>query len=139
MKDLSLLQPVLVQAALTFVLLFWMGGARFAALRAGTVDLGGDGERTKWRGRAGILSNAFHNQLEMPVLFYAAVAFALLADAADWEMQVFAWAFVAFRIVHAAIFTTYNVVMHRAMAYLASNIALIAMWVNLALTVFLGW
>ena len=139
MKDLSILQPVLVQGALAFVLFFWMGKVRLDSFRAGTVQPGAPGERPKWPGRAGTISNAFHNQFEMPILFYAIVAFSMLADAADWEMKAFAWAFVLFRIAHAAIFTTYNYIPHRFMAYLASNIALIAMWVNLALTVFLGW
>lgn len=138
MKELTLLQPVLVQVALTFVLLFWMAKVRLEAIRAGTVQRGEPGTRPVWPGRAGTISNAFHNQLEMPVLFYAAVAFSMIAGVTGWEMTALAWAFSGFRIVHALIFTTYNYIPHRFMAYLASNIALIGMWVCLALTVIKG-
>lgn len=137
--DKSLLVPVLVQALLTFVLMFWMGFERYRAYRDRQVQMGPPGTRPVWTGRAGTISNAFHNQLEMPMLFYAVAAFALITDAADWEMTALAWVFVALRLVHAAIHTTYNYIPHRFFAYLASNVALIAIWVNLGIWVLLGW
>jgi hypothetical protein len=139
MKDLSILKPVLAQALLTFVLLFWMAKERYGAVRSGAVVQNDPGVRPVWSGRAGAVSNAFHNALEMPVLFFAAAAFAMLADAVDGEMLAFAWIYVICRVVQALIHGTYNYIPHRFLAYLGSNIALIAMWVNLALTVLLGW
>lgn len=135
MKDLSLLKPVLAQASLAFLLLFWMAKERVAAIRNGTVQRGQPGTRPVWVGRSGIVSNAFHNQLEMPILFYAVAAFALIADAADETMVWLAWGYVALRLVHALIHTTYNHIPHRFVAYLASNVILIAMWVRLGLKV----
>ncbi len=131
MKDISLLYPVFVQAALTFVLMFWMARERFKAFRDKTVQMGPAGTRPVWTGRAGIVSNAFHNQLEMPMLFYAVVAFTILANGADEVSMMLAWAFAGLRIVHAIIHTTYNNIPHRFAAYVASNIVLLAMWVRL--------
>jgi hypothetical protein len=139
MKDLSIMKPVFAQVLLTFVVLFWMAKERATAFRAKTVVDNGPGIRPTWPGRAGAISNAYHNLLELPVLFYAAAAFALLTDAVDGEMLVFAWAFVAFRAAQALIHATYNYIPHRFLAFLGSVITLIAMWVNLALTVLLGW
>jgi hypothetical protein len=138
MKDLSILKPVMAQALLTFAVLFLMAYERFKAFRAGTVVSNGPGSRPTWPGRAGAVSNAYHNLLEMPMLFFAVCAFALIADAADGEMVVLAWLYVALRTAQALIHTTYNYIPHRFFAFLGSNFALIAMWVNLALTVLLG-
>ena len=138
MKDVSILKPVLAQVLLTFVILFWMAKERLGAMRAGKVTGGTGGARPVWPERAAVVSNAFHNQFEMPVLFYAAAAFALAAGMADTKMIGLAWAYVALRWVHTAIHTTYNYIPHRFLAYLASNFVLIAMWVNLALGVFIG-
>jgi hypothetical protein len=139
MKDLSILKPVFAQALLTFIVLFVMAKERLVAFRAGTVTDNGPGTRPTWPGRAAAVSNAYHNLLELPLLFYAVVAFALIAGAVDGEMIVLAWIYVAFRIVQAAIHVTYNHIPHRFLAFLGSVITLIAMWVNLALSVLLGW
>lgn len=127
--DRTILQPVLVQAGLTFVLLFWMAKERLAAIRAGSVIRNADGVRPTWTGRAGTISNAFHNQLEMPILFYVVVILALITGSAGTTLTWLAWGYVALRLLHAAIHTTYNKVMHRFIVFGLSNIILIAMWV----------
>jgi hypothetical protein len=139
MKDLSIMKPVFAQVLLTFIVLFWMAKERLVAFRAKTVVDNGPGIRPSWPGRAGAISNAYHNLLELPMLFYAVVAFAMIADAVDGEMIVLAWIYVAFRVVQAVIHATYNHIPHRFLAFLGSVITLIAMWVNLALSVLLGW
>jgi hypothetical protein len=139
MKDLSIMKPVFAQVLLTFIVLFWMAKERFVAFRAGNVVNNGPGTRPTWPGRAGTISNAYHNLLELPMLFYAVVAFAMIADAIDGEMIVLAWIYVACRTAQALVHTTYNYIPHRFYAFLASIFALIAMWVNLALSVLLGW
>jgi hypothetical protein len=135
MKDVAILYPVFVQIALTFVLLYWMGLARLGAVRARQVRLGEPGSRIVWTGRAGTISDAFHNQLEVPLLFYAVAAFAMLTNAVDQPMVILAWLFVALRLVHAGIFVTYNKVTHRFMAFLLGTMVVAAMWIKLALHV----
>ena len=84
MSVAAILAPAFVQVALTFVLMLWMGRARFAAVRAGQVKVEDIalGQRA-WPDRVMQIVNAFHNQFETPVLFYALVAFALLTRQAD--------------------------------------------------------
>ena len=139
MKDLSILDPVFVQVLLTFLLQMWMGRERQAAVRAKTVRRGEhEGAKPVWPERAGVVSNAFHNQLEMPMLFYAVVAFALIAGAADGFMLALAWAFAISRYVHAAIYTTYNKIEHRFLVYLFGSMVVWSMWALLALRVMTG-
>lgn len=136
---MTILYPVLVQVGLTYFLQLWMGRERLKAVRAGTVQRGANaGIRPTWPARAGVISNAFHNQLEMPMLFYAASAFALLANAADPTMIALAWGFAILRLVHAIIHTTYNNVAHRFTVYIISSMVLLAMWVRLGLHVAYG-
>jgi hypothetical protein len=135
MKDLSLLQPVFAQVLLTFVLLFWMGYARFSAWGTPNVVRGEPGTRPIWKGRAGHVSNAFHNQIEMPILFYALVALVLIANVQDHTLVMLAWLYVALRYAQAIIHTTYNFIPHRFFVFLAGNAVLLAMWVMFALRV----
>ena len=72
----------------------------------------------------------------MPMLFFVVVILAILTGSADYPMTALAWVYVILRIIHAAIFTTYNKIMHRFLAYLLSNLVLLAMWVKLAIHVF---
>lgn len=130
--ELSIVKPVLLQAGLTFFLLFWMGFERVGAIRAGTVIRNQPGVRPTWPGRAGTVSNAYHNQLEMPVLFYAVVLCALAINAVDGVMIQLAWAYAILRLVHAAIHTTYNKIPHRFGVFILSNLVLLAMWGKLA-------
>lgn len=129
MSPVALVYPVLVQAALTFVLAYWMGVLRYRVTASRTVRikdmaLGQD----VWPERAKQIGNAFHNQLQMPILFYAVCAFAILTAKIDTVLVVLAWCYVAARLVHAYIHTTSNYVPWRFMAFQASGIALVLMW-----------
>lgn len=134
----AILYPVFVQVALTFILLFWMGFERGKAYRTGVVRVESASQKPVYPERAAIMSNAFHNQLEMPMLFYAAVAFSMLAGAVDSVIIALAWSFALFRLLHAGIHTTYNHVPHRFVAYLVSSALLMAMWVKLFIHVSTG-
>lgn len=74
----------------------------------------------------------FKNLFEVPVLFYLAVVLTLVTHSANSVIVIAAWVFVACRIVHALIHTTYNKVMHRFGIYVAGCAALWTMWVLLA-------
>jgi hypothetical protein len=135
----AILAPIFVQVALTFGLMLAMGRARFAAARAGQVALKDIalGERA-WPPKVQQIVNAFHNQLELPLLFYALAAFAILARKADLLFVVMAWAFVLTRFVHAFIYVTSNVVMRRFQAFLAGALILMAMWLIFAVRILFG-
>jgi hypothetical protein len=139
MSTPAVLAPVFAQVALTFVLLFWMGSARFAAVRAGEVQVEDIalGERA-WPDRVTRIANAFHNQFETPVLFYALVAFALLTAKADLSFVVLSWLFVLSRLAHAYVYATSNPVMLRFRIFLAGTLVLMAMWIVLAASLLAG-
>jgi len=130
----DILLPVFVQVALTFFLLFWMGGVRFRAVKAGEVDTERAlYDKSAWPAKAAQAGNSFVNQFEIPVLFYVVVALALFTRQADFVSVVLSWIFVLSRIVHAIVHVTSNNIGLRFPAYMVGVIALIAMWVIFAL------
>jgi hypothetical protein len=131
------LLPVFVQVGLTFMLLLWLGKSRVGALRRGEARMADIalGERN-WPKRILQIQNSFHNQFELPVLYYALVALALIARKADTLFVVMSWMFVASRLVHAFIHTTSNKVIWRFQAFVAGVMILVAMWVIFGLRVF---
>jgi hypothetical protein len=137
MSITAILLPVFVLVGLTFILLLMTGNRRFASLRSGEVKVGDIalGERN-WPKRVLQLQNAFHNQFEMPVLFYLLVAFALITRKADMLFVVMSWMFVASRLVHALIHTTSNKVMWRFQAFAVGVLILAIMWVIFAIRIF---
>jgi len=140
MNATQLLYPVFVQVALTFVLLFWMGRARLAALtnrelKVSDVSLG----QRAWPAKVMQISNTYQNQFELPMLFFALVAFAMINPRnVDIVMIVLAWGFVVSRIAHAAIYTTSNAIRQRFSAFLIGGIFLLAMWVLFAARIIAG-
>ena len=135
----AVLAPVFVQVALTFFVLFWMGRKRFAALKTREVRIKDIalGERA-WPAQVTQVSNTYMNQFEMPVLFYALVAFALITRTADLLFVAMAWLFVLCRLAHAFIYTTTNNIQHRFAAFLASSIVLMLMWIVFAVRILLS-
>jgi hypothetical protein len=132
----DILAPLFVMVALTFVLLVWMGAVRFAAVRRGEVRvrdiaLG----QSNWPPRAQQVSNCYHNQFQLPVLFYALTILALFLRKADLLFVVMAWIFVLLRIVHATIHVTSNHVGRRFQAFAAGAVVLLLMWVVFAVRI----
>jgi hypothetical protein len=70
----------------------------------------------------------FRNLFETPVLFVAAVLTIYAASLTSLPYVALAWLYIAARIAHSAIHCTYNKVMHRLRAFLASLIVLWMMW-----------
>ena len=129
MTGVAILLPVFVQVALTFTLLVWMGYLRIRILRTGTLRVGDValGE-PKWPIAALQVQNSFHNQFELPLLFYVLVALALITRQVTTLLAVLCWLFVISRVVHALIHTTTNHVPSRFWAYVFGLTVLILMW-----------
>jgi hypothetical protein len=135
----AILLPLFVQVGLTFFLLFWMGSVRVAALRRREVILRDIALRQPaWPERPTQIANAYHNQLELPLLFYVLVVLALFTRKADTLFVVLAWMFVTSRLVHAAIHVTSNDVRRRFYAFLVGAIILLVMWIVFALRIVFG-
>ena len=135
----AVLLPLFVEVVLTFVLLYWMAYQRTSALQAGEVRLGDIALRQpNWPARATQVANAFHNQLELPILFYVLTILAWITRHADLLFVLLAWIFVASRLVQAYIHVTDNDVRRRGLAFIVGAIVLTLMWAIFAIRILLG-
>jgi len=129
----AILMPVFAQVVLTFVLLFWMQVLRLRAIRLGQVPEHSVALREpNWPARVTQVANAFHNQLETPLLFYVLILLALVTRTADSVLLVLSWLFVVSRFVHAYIHVTSNRIAHRSSVFLVGAIGLALMWIIVA-------
>jgi len=136
MQPTVLLYPVFVHVALVVALLVVLNRARASSMREhrqqitdADVELG----QNAWSPGAIKASRSFSNQFELPMLFYAVVAFAMITRAIDVLMLALAWIFVIARVAQAAIHLGPNVIAWRASAFIVGLVALVAMWVKLAI------
>lgn len=132
----AILLPVFLQMLLVFALLFAMAQARVRAINSGTVKIKDIAMRQpNWTERPTIYANAFHNQLELPVLFFILVAFAMITQKADTLFVTLSWLFVLFRYLQAYIFVTSNNVRLRSMFFAGSCFVLVVMWIIFAVKI----
>ena len=135
----AVLLPLFVEVVLTFVLLYWTAYLRTSALQAGEVRLGDIALRQpNWPVRATQVANAFHNQLELPILFYVLTILAWITRHADLLFVLMAWIFVASRLVQAYIHVTDNDVRQRGLAFIVGAIVLTLMWAIFMIRILLG-
>ncbi len=134
MPPSALLFPVFVQVLLTFMLMFFMGRARTRFLKASNTHLSKIALREQEPYPVAVrqIANAYHNQLELPILFYAVTLFAIILNRVDITLVAMAWAFVTLRVVHAVIHATSNKVRQRAIVFALGALVLFLMWVWLA-------
>jgi hypothetical protein len=126
----AILLPMFAQVALTFVLLFWMGALRFRAIRLGQVEPQKVRLREpNWPPRVLQIGNAYHNQLELPVLFYVVALLAFQTHTLDVVLLVLSWMFVLSRLIHAYVHVTTNRLDRRTGVFGVGAIALLLMWV----------
>jgi hypothetical protein len=105
----AILLPLFVEVALTFGLMFWMAFSRIGTIkrketRMADVALG----QMNWPPRVQQISNSYHSQFQVPVLFYVLTALAMITRHSDFLFVVMAWLFVVMRLVHAYIHTGSN-------------------------------
>jgi hypothetical protein len=141
MSQTAIMYPVFLQVFLTFAVLILMGQARKRSMiekkhslndpeiRSGTVE---------WSDEAHNYGRNFVNQFELPVLFYAAVAFALILKKADIFMIALAWVFALTRVAQTYQHVGANIVRYRGSFYLVGALALLGMWLILAVRMMLG-
>ena len=125
MSAFELLSPVFAMILLTFALMFWMGSLRVRAtrgrqVRVKDIALG----QSAWPPEIVKIERAFHNQLELPVLFYALVLYLFVTSQVDAAYIYAGWTFIAFRTLHSAVHCTFNHIMLRFYLYLISALTL---------------
>ena len=135
----DVLLPIFVEVTLTFVLLFWMAYLRTCAITSGTTDTRDISLREpNWPPHVTKVANAFHNQLELPMLFYVLTILAWDTHHAGTVFVALAWLFVVLRLIQAAIHVTTNHVRQRGLAYILGAIVLAIMWANYMLDIIIG-
>jgi hypothetical protein len=139
MSVASILLPVFVQVALTFILLMRLGSGRLRTLSAGKtkvrdIALG----ESNWPADVTQVGNCFNNQFQLPMLFYVLVVLALFLHKADLLFVIMSWIFVISRIVHAGVHITSNNVNQRFAAYTVGMVVLLLMWAIFAVRILFG-
>jgi len=136
MSLVTVLLPLFVQVALTFVLVFWMAFSRIGALKSGQANMRDTAlGQPNWPPRVQQISNCYHNQLQSPLLFYVLTILVILTRQADLLFVAMAWVYVLTRLVHAYIHVTSNRVSRRFFAYTVGTATLLVMWIIFALRV----
>lgn len=135
----DILLPLLVQVGLTFVLLYMMAFARVGALQRRELKVSDIALRQpKWPQRPTQIANAFHNQLETPLLFYLLVVLLVVTSTSSAIFVTLAWVYVVLRLLHALIHVSNNNVQQRFYAFAAGTFVLLAMWVLFAVRLLSG-
>lgn len=126
----AILLPLFVEVILTFVLWGWMAALRTRDFTSGGVRADDIALREpNWSKSTLQVMYSFSNQFELPVLFYVLTILAYVTHKAGTVFVFLAWVFVIFRLLHAYVHTTSNVVRFRGSLYGIATFALILNWV----------
>lgn len=137
MNNHAILYPIFALAWWTSCVLLLIPIARIRAGRRReiVVDDFKYGESSAVPPHVAIPNRNYMNLLELPVLFYVAGVLLLVSPCTSLTSIYLAWLYVGLRIVHSVIHLTYNKVLHRLAAFATSNAVLVALWIDVGLTV----
>lgn len=127
--------PVLVVVALTFVAFIKLAVARGAVAKSmdPTYYRAHIGEPEPENARAA--ARHWDNLFELPTLFYAGCLTAFVLGAVGTWTLAFASAFAAARVVQSLIHMTVNNPVWRGLCFMLSVVFVLALWINLALSI----
>jgi hypothetical protein len=122
--------PLIAQVLLVAIVTGRMYARRIGEIRARRIN---PQKLATSRGAADALQDVaaadnFRNLFEAPVLFFAVCLALAITDTVTTPQVTLAWCYVALRAAHSFIHVTYNRVMHRFAAYIASMAVVFAMW-----------
>ncbi|HYA06832.1 MAG TPA: MAPEG family protein, partial [Xanthobacteraceae bacterium] len=83
----------------------------------------------KWSKGTLQVAYSFSNQFELPVLFYVLTILEYVTHLAGLAFVVLAWVFVVFRLLHAYVHVTSNIMRLRGAMYGVAALALAVAWV----------
>lgn len=137
MNNHAILYPIFALAWWTSCVLLLIPIARIRAGRRReiVVDDFKYGESSAVPPHVSIPNRNYMNLLELPVLFYVAGVLLFVSPCTSLTSIYLAWLYVGLRIVHSVIHLTYNKVLHRLAAFATSNAVLVALWIDVGLTV----
>lgn len=128
---MAIYYPAFALFALTMFVQFRLGALRRVAVKNGEIDARffksyrGFEEPEQLR----IWSRHLVNLYEAPVLFYVIVLIAATSGQAGSLPVALAWLYVALRFAHSYVHLSSNRIVHRFRLFVASLLALIALWV----------
>jgi len=129
MSTQAILLPLFVEVILTFAVWSCMAVLRTRDFSSGAVRPESVALREpNWPPRTMQFAYSFSNQFEMPVLFYVLTVLEYVTHLAGIVFVVLAWIFVIFRVLHAYVHVTSNIVRLRGALYGIAAFVLIAMW-----------
>lgn len=135
-NPVSVFVPMVAIVVLTLIGFVRMAAARAAAVKAGHDPAYYKAHLGKPEPEATVAAvRHYGNLFELPTIFYAACLTAFVLPAVSHWTLIFAWAYVAARYVQSAVHMSYNNPSHRGAAFMLGMLAVIALWVNLALTI----
>lgn len=123
-------RPVAAMAGLTAIVWIKLYADRLGEMRARGIDaqaLATASDAAARLDRRAAADN-FRNLFEVPVLFYVLCIALVLTGGSTQAFVTGAWAYVGLRVIHTLIHVTYNRVVHRFLAYVASTLLLFALW-----------
>ena len=134
MKNFEILIPVVALTFWTFIILNVLGFSRIRAGAKGQIKPNdfSIGESSNVPDFVRLTNRNYMNLLELPVLFYIGCVLIYITETQSQTQLILAWLFVVLRVVHSCIHISYNNVMHRLTAFVASNTTLLVIWVLLA-------
>lgn len=133
MSTHAILFPLCAQAFLTFVVWFWMYYIRIGIIYKKRIHVQkmDDVEFFDREFKVGVnTSDNLENLFEMPLLFFAVGLVIHTAGITDAFNVMLAFLYVALRGIHSFIHCSYNWVIHRFIAYAASSLILMWLWVR---------
>ncbi len=132
MNQTAIFWPMIAHATLVFAIYVLLGLRRRQAVMTGNAKVSQFRENRDEPAESLFVRNALENQFELPLLFYA-VCLALQAGGAVGALTLgLAWVFAVSRYVHTFIHVTSNRIRYRQPAFTVGFLALIALWVLLA-------
>jgi hypothetical protein len=127
--------PAIALVMLTFAVWLRMFAARIAQITREKIRLQSVATSAQAAARLtdSRAADNFRNLFELPVLFYLAVIVATQTAQVNLLTLALAWIFVVLRVAHSAIQCTYNKVIQRFYTYVAGGVALLLLWIALAI------
>ncbi|HYC00067.1 MAG TPA: MAPEG family protein [Candidatus Limnocylindrales bacterium] len=122
-----MLTPMLALILWTFVVWFWMYATRIPAMQRAGLDpakIKRKADLDVLPTRVQQIADNYNHLHEQPVLFYALVAYCVLAGTADGTNVVLAWAYVLLRVAHSLVQCTFNFVPVRFTVFALGTVVL---------------
>ena len=127
----SQLAPVAILAAWTMVIWAWMYVTRIPAISRANLKLDPEAPRGEQMSRLPAQvrwkADNYNHLMEQPTVFYpVSLVLILVGHGGGWALRL-AWTYVAIRIVHSLVQTTWNKIEVRFALFALSSLVLVAM------------